>query len=117
MKYQMRFYFEGLGPIPLVDYGSGPQDQNFNFFVIWSVAYQIKGNDAYSNMVANILPAYTPSTPVVGSKGQYIFFWKIVMLHIKLKGMECREPCKQIFTTYNTLYPWDGGQRVKTFFF
>ena len=28
----------------------------------------------------------------VGSKGQTIFFLKVVMLHIKLKGIEHREP-------------------------
>ena len=34
------------------------------------VAYQIKGNEAYNNMIANILPLHTPLTPGVGSKGQ-----------------------------------------------
>ena len=33
------------------------------------VAYQIKADDAGSNMVANILPTHTPSTQGVGSKG------------------------------------------------
>ena len=45
------------------------------------------------NLVANILPADTPSTK---GWGQNIFFLKVVMLHIKLKGMERRAPCKQI---------------------
>ena len=36
-------------------------------------------------MVANILPTDTPSTQGVGSKGQTIYFLKVVMLHIKLK--------------------------------
>ena len=34
-------------------------------------------------MVANILPTDTPSTQEVGSKGQTIYFLKVVMLHIK----------------------------------
>ena len=38
------------------------------------VAYQIKADDASSNMVANILPTDTPLTLGVGSKGQTIFF-------------------------------------------
>ena len=38
------------------------------------VAYQIKADDAGSNMVANILPTDTPLTQVVGSKGQTISF-------------------------------------------
>ena len=55
------------------------------------VAYQIKGNDTYSNMVANILP-----DPWGWSKGQNIFFLKVT-LHIELKGMEHRAPWNQIF--------------------
>ena len=38
------------------------------------VAYQIKADNAGSNMVANILPTDTPSTQGVGSKGQTIYF-------------------------------------------
>ena len=38
------------------------------------VAYQIKADDAGSNMVANILPTGTPLTQGVGSKGQAIYF-------------------------------------------
>ena len=44
-----------------------------NFSEYGHVAYQIKGNVTYSNMVANILPADIPLTPRVGSKGQNIF--------------------------------------------
>ena len=43
------------------------------------VAYQIKGNHKCSSVVANILPA-DPAP--------------MVMLHIKLKGMGHRAPCK-----------------------
>ena len=38
------------------------------------VAYQIKADDAGSNMVENILPIDTTSTQGVGSKGQTISF-------------------------------------------
>ena len=39
----------------------------------------------------------------------------VVMLHIKLKGMEHRAPCKHIFCLTRTLNPrW--GQKVKHFF-
>ena len=37
------------------------------------VAYQMKGNEAYNNML-NSLPVHTPLTPGVGSKGQFVFF-------------------------------------------
>ena len=64
--------------------------QNLTFSEIGHVAYQIKAGDFCSNMVANILPTDTPSTQGVGSKGQTIYFVKVVMLHIKLKGIEHR---------------------------
>ena len=38
------------------------------------VAYQIKADDAGSNMVANVLPTDLPLTQGVGSKGQTIHF-------------------------------------------
>ena len=38
------------------------------------VAYQIKENEAYNNMLANILPLYTPLTRGVGSKGHFFRF-------------------------------------------
>ena len=56
------------------------------------VAYQIKADDACSNMVANILLTGTPLTQGVGSKGQTISLLKVGMLHIKLKGIEHRAP-------------------------
>ena len=49
-------------------------------------AYQIKGNDACSNMVANVFPADL-STLGMRSKGQIQLSQKMVMLHINLKGM------------------------------
>ena len=47
------------------------------------VAYQIEGIGTCGNMVVNILPADTLSTPGGGVK-RSIFFQKVVMLHIKL---------------------------------
>ena len=48
--------------------------QTIYFSECTHVAYQIKTDDASSNMVANILPTDTPSTQGVGSKGQTIYF-------------------------------------------
>ena len=39
-------------------------------------------------MIAHNLPADTPTTPAVGSKGQKKS--ESIMLHIKLKEIECR---------------------------
>ena len=51
--------------------------QTISFSESSHVAYQIKADDAGSNMVANILPTDTPSTQGVGSKGQTIFYFFI----------------------------------------
>ena len=48
-----------------------------------------------------------------GVKGQNIFFLKVVMLHIKLNGMERRAPCKHIFCPYTHLQPVGLDQKVK----
>ena len=72
--------------------GVGSKGQTIYYSESSHVTYQIKADDAGSNMVANILPTDTPSTQGVGSKGQTISFLKVVMLHIKLKGIEHRAP-------------------------
>ena len=68
----------------------------------------MQADNAGSNMVANILPTDTPSTQGVGSKGQTIYFSAVVMLHIKLKGIEYRAPLKQIFCLYTHQQPLVG---------
>ena len=65
--------------------GVGSKGQTISFSESSHVAYQIKAEDAGSNMVANILPTDTPSTQGVGSKVKLYLFLKVVMLHIKLK--------------------------------
>ena len=72
--------------------GVGSKGQTIYFSESSHVAYQIKADDAGSNMVANILPTDTPSAQGVGSKGPTNLFLKVVMLHIKLKGIEHRAP-------------------------
>ena len=63
--------------------GEGSKSQTIYFSESSHVAYQIKADDAGSNMVANILPTDTPSTQ--GQKVKLYLFLKVVMLHIKLK--------------------------------
>ena len=72
--------------------GVGSKGQTIFFSKSSHVAYQIKADDAGSNMVANILLTDTPLTQGMGSKGQTNIFLKVVMLHIKLKGIEHRAP-------------------------
>ena len=59
-------------------------------------------------MVANILLAYPhspPSTDPGVQKAKIQLFHNKVMLHIKLKGMEHRAPCKHIFSPYTLPQP------------
>ena len=72
--------------------GVGSKGQTIYFSESSPVAYQIKADDAGSNMVANILPTDTPSTQGVGQKVKLYIFLKEVMLHIKLKGIEHKAP-------------------------
>ena len=55
--------------------GVGSKGQTISFSESSHVAYQIKADEAGSNMEANILPTDTPLTQEVGSKGQIISFF------------------------------------------
>ena len=70
--------------------GVGSKGQTIYFSESSHVAYQIKADDASSNMVANILHTDTPRG--WGQKVKLYLFLKVVMLHIKLKGIEHRAP-------------------------
>ena len=77
------------------------------------VAYQIKWNEAYNNMIANVLPLHTPLTPQVGQKVIFSLL-KVDMLHVKLMAMK---QCKQIFCPFIYPQPPDGVKRSKQFIF
>ena len=79
------------------------------------VAYPIKEIGIQSTMQAHILSLHTNSTPGVGVKGQIILLLKVVMLHIKLMGIEHRAPYKHILCPYTHPYPWGGVKRAKHF--
>ena len=81
----MGLQFEGLGWSPLGGLrGVGPRPK-LKLSEYGHVAYQIKADNAGSNMVANILPTDTPLTQGVDQKVKLYIFLKVVMLHIKLK--------------------------------
>ena len=51
-------------------------------------AYEIKRNHECSEMVANILPAHPPSSPLgLGQIVKIQLFQNMVVVHIKLKGI------------------------------
>ena len=66
--------------------GGGGRGQSLTFSEYGHVAYQIKADDAISNMVANILPTDTPSTQGAGSKGQTISFSESSHVANQIKG-------------------------------
>ena len=68
--------------------GVGSNGQTIYFSESSRVAYQIQADEADSNMVANFLPTDTPLTQGVGSKVKLYLLLKVVMLQIKLKGIE-----------------------------
>ena len=52
------------------------------------VAYLIKGNTHYNIMLAISLPLHTSPTPVVGSKGHFVFFFESGHVAYQFKGQE-----------------------------
>ena len=66
--------------------GVGSKGQTIYFSESSHVAYQIKADDAGSNMVANILPTDTPLTQGVGSKGQTISSTESSHVAYQIKG-------------------------------
>ena len=68
-------------------------------------------------MQANNMSLHTHPRPLGwGQKVKTGFFLKVVMLHIKLKGMEHRVPCMHIFCSYTHHRPPGVGSKAKTFF-
>ena len=94
-----------------------PPQGHGDFSEYCHVAYQIKGNEAYNNMLANILPLYTHYDPLVGVKRSFLFISESNHVHIKLMGMKHRKPRKQnILSIYTHLiHVW--GQNVKSIAF
>ena len=66
--------------------GVGSKGQTLSFSESSHVAYQIKAEDAGSNMVANILGTGTPLTQGLGSKGQNICFSENSHVAYQIKG-------------------------------
>ena len=70
----------------LLTQGVGSKGQTIYFSESSHDAYQIKADDASSNMVANILPTDTPSAQGLGSKGQTISFSESSHVAYQIKG-------------------------------
>ena len=69
-----------------MDLGGGAEAKIKLFSEYGHVAYQIKADDASSNMVANILPTDTPLTQGVWSKGQIIYYSESSHVAYQIKG-------------------------------
>ena len=85
------------------------------FSEYFHVAYQIKGNEAYYNMLANIYPLYTHTIDPWGGVKRS-FFSESSHVHIKLMGMKHRTPCKQMLCPFTHPLSLDWVKRSKQFF-
>ena len=87
-----------------------------NFFRICHVAYQIKADDAGSNMVANSLPSDSPSIQGMGSKGQTISFSESSPVAYQIKADEAGSNMVANIlptdTTSTHTHIWPKGQTI-----
>ena len=99
--------------------GLGSKGQTISFSESSHITFQIKAEDAISNMIANILPSDTPSTQGVGSKGQTISFSESnhVAYQIKAEDAISNMVAKKYFAHRHTLDPEGGVKRSKYIFF
>ena len=82
----------GASRAPRMDLGGGAEAKIKLFSEYSHVAYQIKA-DIVQKLSSKYFAHRTPWTQGVGLKGQTkYFFVKVVMLHIKVKGIEHRAP-------------------------
>ena len=67
--------------------GVGSKGQTISFSESSHVAFQIKADDASSNMVANILPTDRPSTQGWGQKVKiYLFLIEVCIVAYQIEG-------------------------------
>ena len=86
MKQHCCKYFAPI--IQSLTQGIGSKGQLISFLER-CVAYQIKGNQVFSNMVANVFPRIHPPTPSplgIGSKGKISTFSKHGHVAFQIKG-------------------------------
>ena len=100
-----------------VDLGGGAEAKIKLFSEYGHVTYQIKADDAGSNMVANILPTDTPLTQGVGSKGQTIYFSESSHVGYQIKADDAGSNMVTIFCTQTHPRPRGWGQKVKLYLF
>ena len=92
--------------------------QNETFSEYGHVAYQIKADNASSNMVANILPTDTSLTQGVGSKGQTIYFSESSHVAYQIKADDAKQQHgSKYFAHRYTLDPGGGFQKVNLYLF
>ena len=96
--------------------GVGSKGQTISFSESSHVAYQIKADNAGSNMVANILPTDTPSTQGVRSKGQTISFSESSHVAYQIKGNWSQSTMKaNMLSLHTPTTPWGGVKRSFSF--
>ena len=100
--------------------GVGSKGQSTYFSESSHVAYQIKVDEAGSNMVANIFHTDTPSTHGVGSKGQTVknnYFSESSHVAYPIKADEACSNMVPNISTQTHPRPRGLGQKVKLYLF
>ena len=88
----------------------GSKGQTIPFSEGSHVAYQIKADNAGSNMVANILPTDTPSNQGVGSRGQTTSFFESRHVSYQRELSTKHHESKYAVITHSN-NPWGGVKR------
>ena len=81
------------------------------------VAYQIKADDAGSNIIANILPTDTPLIHGVGSKGQTIYFSESSHVAYQIKADDAGSNMVANILPTDTSSTQGVGSKGQTIFF
>ena len=96
----------------------------FFYFFFWMggggydyVAYQIKADDACSNMVANSLPTDTPSTRGWDQRSSHIFFSESSLVAYHIKGNRAQSTMKANMLSLHTPTTPGVGSKGHTFLF
>ena len=100
-------------------HGQGIKFGNKSMFSECShVAYQIKGNEMYDNIQANILTLRTPWTPGLGSIDQNSFFFLKVVAAYQIKGNDAYNNMEaKSLHLYTHSSPGMGSKGENLFFF
>ena len=87
-----------------------------SFLEYGHVAYQVKGNGIYNNMLANSMPLHIPLTPGVGQKVVFFFFSESCHVAYYISGKNREHNESKYPTLLHAYDPWMGTKGSNIFF-